>query len=322
MWKVVALLLGSCLVCRGFADDWNRQYVKKEHSLVKPYQGSGMNMPNWDFTGTTMVSSNYIRLTRDVQSQQGSIWNKVPVRMYNWEVQIQFKVHGTGKDLFGDGFAIWYTKDALQPGPVFGSRDHFQGLGVFLDTYANQNGHHNHAHPYISAMINNGSLTYDHDRDGTHTELAGCEAKFRNSDYDTSISIRYEHDTLVVSTDIMGKKEWNECFRVTGVRLPTKYHFGVSAATGDLSDHHDIIGIKVFELDGNDAGEVELREFIVPQAEHFAPHRDHIDDSPQSMSGTKFFFVVLFSMLFLMLCGIGIWYFYQKHQEKARKRFY
>lgn len=45
-------------------------------------------------------------------------------------------------------------------------------------------------------MINNGTLTYDHDRDGTHTQLAGCEAKFRNVDFDTVISVRYENDVL------------------------------------------------------------------------------------------------------------------------------
>lgn len=45
-------------------------------------------------------------------------------------------------------------------------------------------------------MINNGSLSYDHDRDGTHTQLAGCEAKFRNYDHDTHISVRYEKDVL------------------------------------------------------------------------------------------------------------------------------
>jgi len=28
-------------------------------------------------------------------------------------------------------------------GPVFGSRDFFSGLAVFVDTYANQNGQHN-----------------------------------------------------------------------------------------------------------------------------------------------------------------------------------
>lgn len=45
-------------------------------------------------------------------------------------------------------------------------------------------------------MVNNGSLHYDHDRDGTHTQLAGCEAKFRNLDHDSYVAIRYEDDKL------------------------------------------------------------------------------------------------------------------------------
>ena len=53
-----------------------------------------------------------------------------------------------------------------------------------------------HAHPYISAMVNNGTLFYDHDRDGTHTQLAGCEARFRNVEHETYIAIRYENDKL------------------------------------------------------------------------------------------------------------------------------
>lgn len=56
-----------------------------------------------------------------------------------------------------------------------------------------------HEHPYISAMVNNGTLHYDHDRDGTHTMVSGCEAKFRNKDYDTFIAIRYQDNELKVS---------------------------------------------------------------------------------------------------------------------------
>jgi len=45
-------------------------------------------------------------------------------------------------------------------------------------------------------MINNGSLHYDHDRDGTHTELAGCEVKVRNLPTETHVLIRYTGNTL------------------------------------------------------------------------------------------------------------------------------
>ena len=46
--------------------EWNtKDFLKREHSLIKPYQGSGFGVPNWDFQGSTMVTSNYIRLTPD-----------------------------------------------------------------------------------------------------------------------------------------------------------------------------------------------------------------------------------------------------------------
>ena len=35
-----------------------------------------------------------------------------------------------------------------------------------------------HMFPYISAMVNNGSLTYDHSKDGRWTELRGAPLTF------------------------------------------------------------------------------------------------------------------------------------------------
>ena len=63
--------------------------------------------------------------------------------MKNWEVVVQFKVHGMGTTLFGDGLVIWYTKERMTEGPVFGSMNNFHGLAIFLDTYSNHNGPHN-----------------------------------------------------------------------------------------------------------------------------------------------------------------------------------
>lgn len=98
-------------------------------------------------------------------------------------------------------------------------------------------------------MVNNGSLTYDHDRDGTLTQIAGCEGKFRNLDHDTHISIQYINNKLIVRTDLENKNEWKLCFESNNVLLPTGYYFGASATTGDLSDNHDIISFKFYELE-------------------------------------------------------------------------
>nr|CAG4651889.1 EOG090X07L3 [Triops cancriformis] len=318
--KTILCLLLMSVPC---FTEWNtKDYLKREHSLVKPYQGSGVTMPFWDFYGSTMVTSNYVRLTPDLQSKHGAIWNTVPCRAKNWELQVQFKVTGKGKDLFGDGMVIWYAKERMQPGPVFGSKDFFHGLAIILDTYSNHNGPHNHAHPYISAMVNNGTLHYDHDRDGTHTQIAGCEGKIRNVEHDTYVAIRYERDTLSVSMDAEGKAGWKPCFTVNGVKLPTGYYFGLSATTGDLSDNHDVVAIKMYDLTSPD-DPVEDRSNIEPSAALFEPPRDHVEDpKPSSLGGIKLFLLMLVGVLGVFACVVFGVMIYQNQQQQSRKRFY
>ena len=47
-------------------------------------------------------------------------------------------------------------------------------------------------------MLGNGTLSYDHDRDGRPTELGGCTALVRNAIYDTFLLIRYSGNRLRV----------------------------------------------------------------------------------------------------------------------------
>ncbi|ELU14932.1 hypothetical protein CAPTEDRAFT_227830 [Capitella teleta] len=302
--------------------EWNtKDYLKKENSLIKPYSDG-----RWDFVGSTIVSNSYVRLTPDHQSRKGAIFNNLRSYVPNWELHVHFKVHGSGNDLFGDGFAIWYTKEKLMLGPVFGGKDYFTGLGIFLDTYSNHNGPHNHGHPYISAMVGNGSAHYDHDRDGTHTEVAGCESHFRKSAHETYIAIRYEKKKLTVSTDIEGKNAWKECFSVEGVRLPTGYYFGASAATGQLADNHDIISMKLYDI-GLDEEKAEDYENIDPSADMFAPPRDHVEDEKRSfmssrLTGWRFLLIIIVGIIGVGVCAMVGFIIYTKRQEDARKRFY
>ena len=92
-------------------------------------------------------------------------------------MHVHFKVHGSGKELFGDGFAIWYAREPkiigkylndlshhavrsnspigilLCPGPVFGYVDYFHGLAIFMDTYSNHNGPHNVSLPFDDVAL-------------------------------------------------------------------------------------------------------------------------------------------------------------------------
>lgn len=70
-----------------------------------------------------------------------------------WELQVQFKIHGSSKELYGDGMALWYTKDRMISGPVFGSKDYFEGLAVIIDTYSNHNGNNYQMQLYLIYSI-------------------------------------------------------------------------------------------------------------------------------------------------------------------------
>eukprot|EP00092_Neocalanus_flemingeri_P089581 GFUD01113355.1.p1 GENE.GFUD01113355.1~~GFUD01113355.1.p1 ORF type:complete len:328 (+),score=74.62 GFUD01113355.1:49-1032(+) len=322
---VVRYLLGLLVIHATLLKaEWNtKDFLKREHSLTKPYQGSGFGVPNWDFQGSTMVTSNYIRLTPDQKSKQGALWNKIPCRVRNWEVQLNFKVTGTTRDLFGDGFAFWYTKERMEIGPVFGSKDFFSGLAIIGDTYSNHNTP-NHQHPYLSAMVNNGSVSYDHDKDGKHTMLGGCQVQFRNMNHETWIAIRYENDKLTISHDMNNKRAWAPCFSTEGVKLPTGYYFGMSATTGDLSDAHDVISVKTYELDTAAGVPKEERPDIQPESEFIAaaPKEKKEESDRPSMSGIKTFLICLLVVLGIIVVGVIGIMIYQNQQENNRKRFY
>lgn len=126
----------------------------------------------FDFGGDTVVRTDkYIRLSADKGSRAGWLFSRVPLTATNWEIEFEFKIHGQG-NLYGDGMALWLTKQRAQQGPVFGSVDSFEGLGIFFDTY--KNNRPGVVFPYVMAMLGDGQTSYDKNTDGKAQELAGC----------------------------------------------------------------------------------------------------------------------------------------------------
>jgi lectin, mannose-binding 2 len=89
----------------------------------------------------------------------------------HFQIEVEFKIHGPGH-LYGDGFAMWLTTQRGTNGPVFGSADKFEGLGIFFDTY--KNNRPGVTFPYVMAMIGDGETSYDQEHDGKSNEIAGC----------------------------------------------------------------------------------------------------------------------------------------------------
>jgi lectin, mannose-binding 2 len=161
---------------------------------------------------------------------------------------VEYKIHGKNQ-LFGDGFAFWLTKTRGQQGPVFGSSDNFEGLGIFFDTY--KNNRPGVVFPYVMAMIGDGKTSYNKDTDGKESEFAGCSARgIRGATVPTRFKLTYFQDKyLKLELQYKAEGEWTLCFETSEPpSIPQVAYLGFSAETGELSDNHDIISVAAKNL--------------------------------------------------------------------------
>ncbi|EPQ55311.1 hypothetical protein GLOTRDRAFT_76675 [Gloeophyllum trabeum ATCC 11539] len=280
----------------------------RTHSIYPPYIDQDLQNRWWDFGADAIVNTNkHIRLTRNRPSEMGWLWTRLPLTTSNFVIEVEFKVSGESNHLFGDGMAVWLTKDRAQPGPVFGSIDKFEGLGIFLDTYANAR--HSYSFPRIVAMLGDGKTEYDHDNDGESTNIGACSASYRLTNIVPRLRITYfkEEGYLDVKSQYRAWGEWTDCFSLTGVRLPQAPFLGFSALTGAVSDNHDIISVSTYSaiLSPKDAPRDKLRTKLWGGS-----------SSRTGEGGSwTWFFLKLF--LFAGVCAGG-WFGYQEYQRRQR----
>ncbi|CAG8502949.1 3043_t:CDS:2 [Ambispora gerdemannii] len=277
----------------------------RTHSIYMPYIDQDLQNRWFDFGADTVINTNkYIRLTHDRSSQTGWLWSRLPLTAANWQVEVEFKIEGSNPNLYGDGFAIWFTKQRASPGPVFGFVDKFEGLGIFFDTYANSK--QPHSFPYVMAMIGDGNTTYDQDNDGKANEVAGCEADIRGKAIPTKARITYyKENYLELKLQYKTWDQWEPCFTIPNVTLPTVFYLGFTALTGDVSDNHDIISITTNNLISLPAGKHTLKN----------PIRN--PEGSSGWSGLIFFFKLLV-IGGLLFGGVTM---YRTYQAQANKRF-
>ncbi|KAJ5363531.1 L-type lectin-like domain-containing protein [Penicillium cataractarum] len=303
----------------GYAgDDPNIKSIPlRTHSLAPPYLDSDFQSRWFDFGGDTVIRADkYIRLTADRPSQQGWIFSRVPLTATNWEIELEFEVHGNG-NLHGDGFALWLTKQRATQGPVFGSTDRFEGLGIFVDTY--KNNRPGVSFPYVMAMMGDGSTSYDQAHDGKANELAGCSARgLRNAPVPTKLRLTYFQDkSLTLDLQYKTEDTWTNCFTLNAedanIAIPSVAYLGLSAETGELSDNHDIVSLKaenLYALNRN-AGS---KDSDGPKSRGRGGSGSSRSSQKESGSWSWFFFKIV---LFLGAC-VGGYFGWTIYRTKAR----
>ncbi|KAK9764936.1 hypothetical protein K7432_007128 [Basidiobolus ranarum] len=307
---MVRIRLASCLITAATAwlvssqtsetpqDDGNKVYLSS-HSLHMPYIDEEMRSNYFEFGGDTVINTyKGIRLTPDLPSRAGWLWSKHALPTNSWEVEFEFKISGSGTNIFGDGFAFWATTNDPENGPVFGSVNNFDGLGIFFDTYANSKVSHNF--PYVMAMIGDGKTPYDNDKDGSNTEAAGCEAEIRDRSFPTKALVTYfRGEYLELKLQWEAEDKWTPCFLIDKVTLPSLIFLGFSAHTGEISDAHEIISIS--------SHSVKKKKVAQPMYTAKPAHRN------DSSSGW------LWKLLALGGVGGVIYYLYKNNNQNSKR---
>ncbi|KAK8088037.1 hypothetical protein PG997_002998 [Apiospora hydei] len=226
-----------------------RSISLRTHTLVQPYLDSDMASRWYEFGGDTIIrTDSYVRLVSDRPSQNGWLFSRVPLTATNWEIEVEFKIHGQHQ-LYGDGFAMWLTKERGKMGSVFGHADNFEGLGLFVDTY--KNNRPGVVFPYVMAMYGDGKTSYNKDNDGKDQEFAGCSARgIRHASVPTKLKLTYFQDKqLKLELQYKSEDEWTLCFETSEPPGHPLGHLSrLQCRDWQLSDNHDIISVNARNL--------------------------------------------------------------------------
>ncbi|XP_019738351.1 protein ERGIC-53 [Hippocampus comes] len=204
-------------------------------------------IPFWIHMGNAIPSAEQVRLAPSLKSQRGSAWCKNKASFNHWEVEVMFRVTGRGR-MGADGLAIWFTDAQGYLGPVYGSSDKWNGVGIFFDSFDNDGKKNN---PAVIVVGNNGKNIYDHKQDGSTQALGTCLRDFRNKPYPIRAKVTYYKKTLTVMISngfTADKDDYEFCTKVDNMIIPAEGFFGLSAATGTVADDHDVFSFLLYQL--------------------------------------------------------------------------
>jgi len=212
----------------------------KHFELEPPFIGAGFRLLDWDYHGSTVIDVfNKIKLTPEFSSRSGSIWSKKPLLAPSFIIDIDFKIKGEGTVVYGDGMAFWLTGDKLPLGHVLGAMAPWDGLGILIDTYDNLSS--GRILPNVYALLNDGTMNYEKDKEGQGLIIDQCEMDVRNKQWNTRARITYVKDRfLKLQFNHEGWDNWVDCFTIEKLKLPKAKYIGFTAETGDVADEHEI----------------------------------------------------------------------------------
>lgn len=216
--------------------------------------------------------------------------------------------------------AMWLTKQRASPGPVFGSTDRFEGLGIFFDTY--KNNRPGTVFPYIMAMVGDGSKPYDKSNDGKDNEFMGCSARgIRGASVPTKAKLTYFQDkSLKFELQYKSEDRWELCFEsFEPPTIPSVAYLGFSAETGELSDNHDIISVVTKNLYDTTSRQDAAANKPGATGKSTGKNKNKVAKDTEGGSWTWFLFKIV--LFFMVVAGGYVGYTAWRTSQRRSHRF-
>ncbi|BFZ60400.1 Protein ERGIC-53-like [Saitoella coloradoensis] len=234
-------------------------------SLAIPLSDNNVKLNGeWDHYGSVSLQTDRLQLTPAKPNQVGAIWNKVNNGHRYWSAEATFRVSGEERG-GNNGMAIWYTADRGESGPIFGSKDKWDGLALTFSTGKGGLG-------FVRGHLNDRSIEYSRLEDPSRQAFGSCAMKYRNTGDMVRVRIVQSDGRLRVETN------GNLCFETNQVELPRGNYWGWSASSTDHPDTHELFTFKVIPLAGSDfaampapPGGQEQGHFVPPPVQREAP---------------------------------------------------
>ncbi|KAG5513561.1 hypothetical protein PMAC_000993 [Pneumocystis sp. 'macacae'] len=202
------------------------------HSFISPFGKSLFE--NWDFYGSIEVQQNKIILIPPaVQSRIASIWSKHKNIYEEWSVEISLRL--TNLEHENSGLALWYTSEKGKGGIVFGSKDRWDGLGIFL--YVGQN-----KRPSLRGHLNDGSMEYSKFKNPSLQAFGACSIIYQNTSEVFTFKLLYSKEAIQI------EQKDSICFRTTQINLPPGYYFGISTQSTNDLESFEIYNFQINEI--------------------------------------------------------------------------
>lgn len=320
---IVFLLTVVIVACQGIEDTVFDRHELVSHRLESPFLEKNLQIPFYDFGGNTFIRNDqYIRLTADSPDQRGWLLSKMPYVPENFQIEFEFKIHGKGNAIYGDGMAFWMLNENIQEsGPVLGFKDGVKGSAILFDTY--KNNRPGKGFPYVMLMSNDGTQTYDQEHDGLANEITGCSARgLHNPKEISKARITYvKNGFFSLELNYKARNRWELCFEKINFDIGKPVYIGFSAQTGELSEAHDIFKMNIYRLDNPPRSYTEVDYHL--NGNKNAQINSSKEEESSSLWTWKGFFTKSFLFILVILTiYIGYTIYRAKNQRSRRKADY